>query len=230
VPANEDRSRLPRLLYVADVPIEASYHGSALIYRLLRHYPAENLLLVEQSNCRSLPERRLVNVRYEELRLPLRLERLLTTRLHALARSALTMSAGLQTGRLSVMSADFRPQAVLTAAHGFSWLAASAFAQRNRLPLHFIVWDDWPREARLLWPVQSWLERRFADIYRGAASRLCVSPYMVEEYERRYGAKGSILYPSRGSDTPIFDTPPPADSPPSRPFTVAFAGSFNTPD
>ena len=34
---------LPDLGYVADVPVEASYHGSALVYRLLQRYPKEKL-------------------------------------------------------------------------------------------------------------------------------------------------------------------------------------------
>ena len=38
---------LPRLLYLADVPVEASYHGSALMYRLLQRYPADRLRVVE---------------------------------------------------------------------------------------------------------------------------------------------------------------------------------------
>jgi glycosyltransferase involved in cell wall biosynthesis len=224
----EHRSSLPRLLYIADVPVEASYHGSALVYRLLQHYPARDLLVVEQSYYRSLPERRLVNVRYEEL--DLFWHRLLKTRLHSLVTSMLTLRAGLQHRKISRLLAGFQPQAVLTVGHGFSWLTASAFARRNRLPLHFIIHDDWPRVARVIGPMKSWLEWRFADVYRRAASRLCVSPYMVEEYERRYGAKGSILYPSRAADTPIFDTAPAAGSSLTRPFTVAFAGSLNTPE
>ena len=65
--ANSDKPSLPRLCYIGDVPVEASYHGSALLYRLLQEYPAQNLVIVEQSLQRSLPTRRLANVRYEEL-------------------------------------------------------------------------------------------------------------------------------------------------------------------
>jgi glycosyltransferase involved in cell wall biosynthesis len=222
----EHHSSLPRLLYVADVPVEASYHGSALVYRLLQNYPARDLLVVEQSYYRSLPERRLANVRYEELDLPW--DRLLKTRLHSLATSMLILRAGLQHRKVSRLLAGFQPQAVLTVAHGFSWLAASAFARRNQLPLHFIIHDDWPRVASVIGPVKCWVERRFADVYRQAVSRFCVSPYMVEEYERRYGVRGSILYPSRAADTPVYDAA--AGLSLMRPFTVAFAGSLNTPE
>ena len=46
-PARLHTDGLPRLLYVGDVPVEASYHGSALIYRLLQRYPVERLRIVE---------------------------------------------------------------------------------------------------------------------------------------------------------------------------------------
>jgi glycosyltransferase involved in cell wall biosynthesis len=210
------------------VPIEASYHGSALLHRLLRGYPAKDLLAVEHAYNRSWPQRRLIDVRYEELRTPL--HRALRTRLHKLARSVLVLTAELHEKRLYRLLRDFRPQAVLTVADGFLWLAASNFAKRNGLPLHLIVHDDWPRTIPVVGVMKSWIERRFADVYRNAASRLCVSPYMVEEYERRYGAKGSVLYPSRAPDTPVFDTAPEFDTSVGRPFTVAFAGTLNTPE
>ena len=89
-------------------------------------------------------------------------------------------------------------------AHGFSWLAASVFAERNKLPLHLIVHDEWPQSA-ITGRIKSWMNKRFCKVYRKAASRLCVSPAMVEEYERRYGVRGTVLYPSRGYDTPCFD-------------------------
>ena len=38
---------LPRLLYVGDVPVEASYHGSALLHRLLVNYPPDRLSVIE---------------------------------------------------------------------------------------------------------------------------------------------------------------------------------------
>ena len=68
--AGETQS-LPRLLYIGDVPVEASYHGSALLYRLLEDYPKERLKIVEAGVQLSRPERRLAGVAYEDRRLPL---------------------------------------------------------------------------------------------------------------------------------------------------------------
>jgi hypothetical protein len=49
---------------------------------------------------------------------------------------------------------------------------------------------------------------------------------MAEEYSRRYGAKGDVLYPSRASNTLEFEAPPPSLSGSCKPFTVAFCGSI----
>ncbi|MBC6419410.1 MAG: hypothetical protein GDA44_11860, partial [Prochloron sp. SP5CPC1] len=93
-----------------------------------------------------------------------------------------------------------QPEAIFTVAHRFSWLTAAALAERYQIPLHLIVHDDWPS----LCPVVPWLKaranQRLGDVYRQATSRFCVSPYMMEKYQKRYGVTGSVLYPSRGEE------------------------------
>src|SRR5262245_48018198 len=56
-------STVPRLCYVGEVPVECSYHGSALLWRLLENYPPKDLLIVEGIH-RSSVARRLPGVRY----------------------------------------------------------------------------------------------------------------------------------------------------------------------
>src|ERR1051326_2228546 len=82
---------LPRLVYIGDVPIESTYHGSAVLYRLLANYPADRLLVIEGDV--SLPsqvEFRLRGVRYARLSVAHR--RLLWTPLHRAYASWLTIS------------------------------------------------------------------------------------------------------------------------------------------
>jgi glycosyltransferase involved in cell wall biosynthesis len=218
---------LPRLLYLADVPVEASYHGSALIYRLLQSYPSESLLVVEQSFQKSQLSRRLAKVRYEEL--PTRSGRLLGTRIAKIAASWLTLTAPLQERLIPSFLGTFQPQAVLTVLEGFSWLPAASFALRKGLPLHVIVHDDWPQRAPLRPPVTQWMKLRYGHVYRAARSRLCVSPAMIAEYRRRYGVDGTLLYPSRAASTPHFEVWPDRQGV-DQPFTVAYAGSLNVGD
>ena len=70
---------MPRLLYIADVQVEASQHGSALIYRALETYPADRLRIVE-TGLPSQAARRLPGVTYASL--PIGRRRWLDSRLH----------------------------------------------------------------------------------------------------------------------------------------------------
>lgn len=217
-------SSLPRLLYVGDVPVESSYHGSALLYRLLQTYPADRLMIVEAGLNESQPVRRLSGVRYTPALQPGK--RWLNTRFHGVVSSLFTLLAPYRAGAIQRTLGEFQPDAVLTVAHGYSWIAAARFARHRNLPLHFIVHDDWSRLARLVGRMNQILDCTFGRIYRSAASRLCVSPYMVEDYRQRYGVAGTVLYPSRAADAIVHARPP--ATVPSRPLTIAFGGTINT--
>jgi glycosyltransferase involved in cell wall biosynthesis len=226
--APAEQSPLPRLLFISDVPAEASYHGSALIYRLLESFPKKDLLVIEQSFAKSSPTRRLKDVRYETL--PAITGRLLKTRFAKVVGSWLVIGASYKNRRIRKLLRGFEPQAVLTVCHGFGWLTASSFARKSKLPLHVIVHDDWPQIALLSRPFQKWMERRYKEVYRGAVTRLCVSPAMIAEYERRYGVSGTLLYPSRALSSPYFETSLDRRGLNSRPFTIAYAGSLTNQD
>ncbi len=71
---------LPRLLYIGDVPVESTLHGSALLYRLLEGYPPQKLRIIEGFNV-SQPRHRLPAVAYRTFR-P-RWTRLINTRFGA---------------------------------------------------------------------------------------------------------------------------------------------------
>jgi hypothetical protein len=97
---------------------------------------------------------------------------------------------------------EFRADAILTVAHGHLFLAAASVCRRLNLPLHLLLHDDWPTiTPGGAWPGSS-LHARFKAVYAQAANRFCVSPYMEEEYRRRYGIAGSVLLPSREPHAP----------------------------
>lgn len=215
-------AELPRLLYVGDVPVESSYHGSALLYRLLQSYPPDRLQVIENL-WQSQPQRRLPGVCYRLT--PSRLRRLLHTRLHPWVSSLFSLTAAWRWRRLARLAGDFRPQAVLTVAHGYSWLTAAALAGHWRLPLHLVIHDDWPRGCLDLPVVKGWIDRQFQRCYQQAASRLCVSPFMVEDYQRRYGVQGTVLYPCRAEGGTVFPQPPQRLRQEKAACTVVFAGT-----
>ena len=213
------------LLYVGDVPVEASYHGSALLHRLLSGHPHDKLTIIETA-IQSEPKRRLPNVNY--IAHPIGKQRWLNTRFHPYA-VAWFSHAGMRIGPKIAHSLNgFRVEGVLTVAHGFGWLAAARFADERKIPLHLMVHDDWPRVADVAPAFRNWLDSRFGDVYRQAQSRLCVSPAMSKFYEERYGKPAQVIYPSRAADCPKFEDPPERLSRNDKPFTIAFAGTINS--
>ena len=213
---------LPRLLYVGDVPVEASYHGSALLHRLLSDYPTGRLTIVE-TGAKSEPPRRLPQVDY--LSQQIGKARWLNTRFHPYATVWFTNEGKRSAPKISQSLNGFEFESVLTVAHGFGWLAAAEIASRRNAPLHLVVHDDWPRVANIAPAFRNWLEKRFASVYRQARSRLCVSPAMSRAYEQRYGAPATVIYPSRATDCQTFTEPQGRSD---RAFTVAFAGTINS--
>jgi len=218
-------SSCPLLVYVGDVPVEASYHGSALLHRLLSDYLPGRLMIVETAT-ESQMERRLPHINY--ISRPIGKARWLNTRFHPYAVAWFTRAAKGIGQQISQSLNGFECEGVLTVAHGFGWLAAAQIALERRVPLHLIVHDDWPRVADVAPQFRNWLDERFASVYRQAQSRLCVSPAMSRYYEQRYGVPAEVMYPGRAADCPDFDGPPAHLARNDRSFTIAFAGTINS--
>ena len=216
---------LPRLLYIGDVPVESSYHGSALIYRLLQKYPVDKLLIVQGNIWGSTSnQNKLPNVSYKQLFVGFK--RLAHSRFSYFYNCYMLLTAKQRTSQLTHLLDTFQPQAILTVAHGFSWLTAAKLANDLKLPLHLIVHDDCVKSITLPQPIQKWVEKQVGKVYRLAQSQFCISPYMVEEYEKRYGVKGSVLYPCRAVDAIEFDQPATRTQEINSSLTFAYAGSI----
>ena len=214
-----------RLLYVGDVPVESSYHGSALLHRLLSDYPHEHLTVIETAT-QSDPARRLPKVKY--IGYPIGKARLLNTRFHPYATLWFSQAGTRLAPKISQSVNGFDFEGVLTVAHGFGWLAAARIASHRKVPLHLMVHDDWPRTADIAPRFRTWLDAQFAGVYRQAQSRLGVSPAMSRAYLERYGKPAEIIYPARAPGCPDFEAPPEHLAHNGKPFTIAFAGTINS--
>ncbi|MDB6007193.1 MAG: hypothetical protein JWR15_4180, partial [Prosthecobacter sp.] len=217
---------LPKLLYLSSVPVESSYHGSALLYRLLCDYPRDRLLVVESSDYLSKPGRRIPGVRYAAVHGGI--ERLTRTRFATLYSSFRFLRAASWRKGIEDVLQSFTPEAVLTVSHGHVWVTAAAFAKHRHLPLHLVNHDEITQTVMHPPILRARVERTFGEVYRSAASRLCVSPYMRDDYRRRFGVEAAVLYPSRAADVPIFNAPPPQLAGRNCGLRVAFAGTINT--
>ena len=135
-----DLDKLPRLLYVGDVPVESTVAGSALLYRLLQEYPIERLCIVQGNITTSQPQNRLLDVTYQTLSVGY--ERLLRSRFVFLYTSYLFLTAKWRSHQLTNLVKTFQPEAILTVVHGLSWITAAELAKKHNLPLHLIVHDE----------------------------------------------------------------------------------------
>lgn len=219
-------TQLPRLIYIGDVPVESTVAGSMLLYRLLQNYPNDCLRIIESNLATSQSQRRLVDVTYKTFHLGFK--RLLHSRFARAYTSYLLVMATQKAKKLDPFMSQFQPDAILTVAHGFSWLIAAKLAKQYDLPLHFIVHDDWVSSVSVVERFRQLAAQKFGEVYQQAASRLCVSPYMAEFYEQRYGVKGDVLYPARGIDVPIFEHPSNRLNHHSNSLVFAYAGSVNS--
>jgi len=223
--AHRSAAPLPRLLYLGDVPVESSYHGSVLLYRLFANYPTDKLLVIETDLARSLPERRLPDVQYRRQRLFG--GRLSRTRFSKIYSVFLMWRARYRVRQVCRSLGEFRPEAVISVAHGYHWITAARLAKHLHVPFHLVVHDHPSQVTTLPSSLRRFLELAFGVAYKQAATRFCVSPYMEAEYGARYGVPGSILYPSRDRDCPKWEAPPERD-PHTRRLKVAFAGTINS--
>src|ERR1041385_58139 len=149
----------PRIVYVGDVPVEASYHGSALLHRLLSDYPVDRWTIIETAT-ESQKQRRLPNVDYVAHRIAN--QRWLDTRFHPYVAAWFMRRAPRMAPQISASLNGFKCEGVLTVAHGFGWLAAAEIAERRNVPLHLIVHDDWPRVANVTPALRNLLAERLA--------------------------------------------------------------------
>jgi glycosyltransferase involved in cell wall biosynthesis len=214
---------LPKLIYCGDVPVQASYHGSALLYRLLEDYPTDKLLILESNPWQSQEALRLKNVQYRRLRIGV--ARLLNSRFANLYGSWVLWTAERRRRKVEAMTKDFAPRAVLAVTHGYSWISAGAFAERRRLPLHLILHDDWLSSVQILPFRKALAEKTFAHYYNYATTRFCVSPAMARRYEELYGPSGIVLYPSRNH--PSGSTAKTTERQQTNQIVVAYAGTIN---
>lgn len=221
---------LPRLAVVCDVPVERSGGGALLLYRLLKGYPPDRLaVLTGTLDRQGKTHERLPDVAYHDVHY--KVGRLVRNRLNPFWPVVMSRLIRSRVGEIGRVLRDFAPQAVLAVPHHFSWIAAAEYARRAKVPLHLVVHDDWPsyqtfRQTGFIKDaVRRVMRSTLGRVYRGAASRLCVSPGMIEQCREWFGVEGTLLYPNRGDDSPPPRLRVRADA--AGPPVVAFCGNIN---
>ena len=216
---------MKRLLYISEVPVELSYAGATLLYRLFEGYTADKLTIVQTG----LPTtgRRLKDVTYiqsskEKIRLLGRLR-------NYTGGTALNIWSKRQIGRrLAKTVAQFCPEAVISVTFGLSWLTAEAISRRHGIPLFLVLHDDL-LSTENFGREQGYIGEKFRQAYVHAAECFCIGPQMERYYFERYGRKGAVLYPSRGMNDKTFRVDWLVTGQ-KRSLNFCYAGSIGTPD
>lgn len=214
---------LPKILYFSDVPVELSFAGPTLIYRLFQHYPKDKILVVQGMEINS--DQRLAGVTYKIFNSKL-LERLRNTRLSKSINLLLLAYQFRTSRRLSVLISEYKPDVIVTVSFRLMWLKAFRISKQLNIPLHVILHDDWlTTENYGKW--HPYLSRLFGKMYRHAAGRFCVSSNMEAYYQRLYGIGGQLLYPFRAKEDVVF---PVIQTKKAAVLKYCYAGSLYTGD
>ena len=225
----ESADPYPRLCYLGSLQVEATSASMILLYRLLETYPPDRLRIIhakEDDYLSERPDRRIKTVRYFQLS-PVFRRGWYFTRMHVprVFWIMLEAQAWWQARRAARLMAPFRPDAIVTIHDMFGWLTAAKLAKRLGVPLHLILHDDWFRNVPMARSLTGRFEASFGRIYCSAASRLCISPYMEQEYARRFGAPGTVLFPTRARTAPSYQPPPAHLGRTGGPLKVAYGGN-----
>src|SRR6266571_2532308 len=216
----------PRLAIISVALPETRFAGSLLLYRLLRNYPANRLIVMGPA---THPDSEVLSTPYYFIpeNMTARLNR---TRFSRFKRSleAIGLVDRLPLTIAKKHANGFQPEVVLSVMERRDYTdLAFRFSREQKIPLVLIIHDL----VEQFEPVYSWAataqRRRYAEIYKSAHARLCVSPILRDRLEKLYRAPGTVLYPIRSeSITPR----PPEDSlklkdPPF--LTLGYAGSLS---
>lgn len=198
--ANVEGKNLPRILYYSDVPVELSFGGATLNYRLLEHYPKDKLLIVQGMEINT--EARIKNVLYH-VDIIYWLDRVKRTRVGKWALGFSVLDALFGPIRYKKEINDFKPDIILSVSFRLMWIKAFRLKKQLNIPFYFVLHDDWlTAENYGVW--QKKIERIFKKVYRQASGRFCISPNMENYYYELFKIHGNVLYPLRAQQDKLY--------------------------
>jgi glycosyltransferase involved in cell wall biosynthesis len=126
---------------------------------------------------------------------PAWLQRLQHSRISRLAHTWAQLNPGRKlVAKVMEKSLAWKPDVIMTVAHGVLWPVAHLVARRWNIPLISIFMDWWPDMALCPDSIRPMIERRFRSLYQESAVTLCISPGMREELGAN--PKARLLYPA----------------------------------
>lgn len=190
------RQELPRLVFISDVPVGQNMRsGSEALARLLGHYPADKVTIIQTQGILPALSNRVTHTRYIRWALPW--DRLLHTRLTVPANILKTLHHMAFYKRFAEMVRDLSPDLIVTLIDGNGWILAQRAAAQLNVPLHLIIHDG-PEYFHLEYPLTGGLARKeFISACGLAASRWSICAALDNHIERMTNLPGNVLMPLR---------------------------------
>jgi glycosyltransferase involved in cell wall biosynthesis len=216
---------LPRVLVYSNEFPQTGSAGGILLDRLFKDYPEDHLRIVGPKPQRASAPLRF---RHHEVAMPWsRFEHSRFNRSHRTLRSFGLVPLK-RPGQVDQLLEGFQPEVVLTVMqHGTWYDSAMHYAKARSLPLVTIIHDDNEGFDRVHSFARGAQRKKDGEFYRFAARRFCVSPEMEEEFARRYGVRGEVLYPNRSEDLGPRDPEMNASLRTPGRLTIGFVGNPN---
>lgn len=196
-----DTGKKTKILYISEVPIELSYAGATLLYRLFETYPPDKLFVIQGMQIN--PKARLKNVKYICLENKY-INRIINSRLSLLGKILSLLLNRILLFLLRRKIALFAPDVVITVSHREMWILAKEVSERIRKPLYIIAHDEWGI-CENYGMLQSYFESQFQTSLTYAKEIFCICPNMQEFYAQKFSVKSKILYPSVGVNDKQYD-------------------------
>lgn len=209
-----------RLAYVGDVPIEPTNGGSLLLWRLFSLWPKDRLQILEFTLSQRNTHEQLANTTTSSLPFS-RLSRSRFRKIH----SDFLLGSGIKRTIKKWITSQ-NPEAIISVAHGSSWMVAQDVAEELNLPFHLIVHDDFPSFHPSMFSEKR-VRSNFLQRLSKSETVFCVSKPMRDAYKRLVPGNFTVLMPSQGpnqSDSAPIEPPVHSRECPN----VVYAGSINS--
>lgn len=184
----------PKILFIADEIPQSINAGSILIYRLLKDYPSDKLVVMGR-----LPKKgaEILDCAYYNLEFPM-LDRIRSTRFHTLMNSIeLSQLLPYQLPKhLKAIADDFKPDIILSVLQLYKYYqSAYHYSKTSNIPLALIIHDQPEEFQKVYTPFKKLQIYLNAKIYKHAFLKMNVSKEMEFFFRTHYGSKGDVLYP-----------------------------------
>jgi len=217
-----------KILYISDVPVEATTGGEMLMYKLFKDHPPDKLLIIQTRNDKEIYDisknSELLNVKYINFKY-LSLPGSSIKFIYHINHWINYLYSLCWYRKVKKLATNFDCDVIVTVGHHFFWTTAFRISKKLNKPLRVIVHDHWDVTVSGLL-IKKYLGVKFGIMFREANRRFVVSPFMAEVYAKRYGFKSQILYPIAQNITGSFENSLKQRKPSELALTIGYAGSL----